>query len=200
MRGHEAADGLLRVGVVAGLPAVHPVDAWCQLGATLTVRQLVVIGDSLTRRKHPIANRSELAAVVEAWAPRRGARGLRQALALVRENTDSQQETELRLDAADAGLPEPEVNGVIVDERGRFVAYGDLVYREYRTLLEYDGEQHRLDDRQFARDVGRLDDLARLGWRVVRVTKQHRGAQRHERLERVRESLMSRGWVPVPPP
>jgi hypothetical protein len=194
--GHEAAVGSVRVGIVGGLPTVHPVDAWCQLGSSLTMRELVAVGDALVRRTDPITTRDELAAAVRRWTPRRGVRNLREALVLIRERTDSRQETELRLDAAEAGLPEPEVNGVITDQDGHFVAYGDLVYRAYRTILEYDGEQHRLDDLQFARDVGRLDDLARLGWRVIRVTKQHRGAGRGDRLARVREALMERGWNP----
>ncbi len=196
VRGHEAATGSVRLGLVAGLPTVHPVDAWCQLGSSLTTRELVAVGDALVRRVDPIATLDELAVAVRRWAPRRGVRSLREALPLVRERTDSRQETELRLDAAEAGLPEPEVNGIIVDDDGRFVAYGDLVYREYRTVLEYDGEQHRVDDVQFARDVGRLDDLARLGWRVIRVTKQHRGPGRGGRLARLREALMDRGWRP----
>ena len=100
------------------------------------------------------------------------------------------------LRTSDFGLPEPEVNGRILDDDGRFVAFGDLVYRRWRVILEYDGEQHRTDERQFARDVERLDDLARLGWRVVRVSKQHRGLRRIQRLRRVHEALIERGWSP----
>ena len=196
VRGHEASADALRFGVVDGMPAVHPVDAWCQLAAELSVHELVVIGDSLTRRKRPIASPEELAAAVQRWDGRRGVARLRKALALVRPRTDSVRETELRLAASDFGLPEPEVNGCILDEDGCFVAYGDLVYRRWGVILEYDGEQHRIDERQFARDVERLDDLARLGWRVVRVSKQHRGPRRIERLRRVHEALVERGWSP----
>jgi len=194
VRGHEARDGRLRYVLVGNALVVHPVDSWCQLGATLSVRELVLIGDALTRRRRPISTLGDLRRTVHRWSGRRGVQRLREALDLVRPGTDSFAETELRLDAAAAGLPEPEVNGAIVDERGRVVARGDLVYREYRTILEYDGEQHRLDDRQFARDVTRLDDIARLGWRLVRVTKAHRGPSRRARLDRVRESLEMHGW------
>lgn len=196
VRGHEAIAGQLRVGVVRGVPTVHPVDAWCQLATDLSVRELVLVGDALTRRNRPISERGELDEAVARWSGRRGVRRLRDALDLVRERTDSYPETTLRLDAADAGLPEPEVNGRVEDDRGRFVAYGDLVYRDHRTILEYDGEQHRLDDAQFARDVRRLDDLARLGWRVIRVTKADRGSARAVKLARVRESLVAHGWTP----
>ena len=196
VRGHEAAAGSLSVARADGMRIVHPVDAWCQLGSTLTVRELVGVGDGLMRRRDPIVTLEDLRHAVQRWAPRRGVRRLREALDLVRPNTDSFQETDLRLDAAAAGLPEPEVNGEIRDRSGRLVAYGDLVYRRYRTLLEYDGEHHRTDDAQFARDVTRLDDLAHLGWRCIRVTKRHRGAERLAKLERVREALLQRGWQP----
>lgn len=195
-RGHEASAGRLRIGAVRGVPTVHPVDAWCLLAEELTVHELVIVGDALVRRHQPVAELRDLHETVRRWSGRRGVRRLREALELVRERTDSRRETTLRLDAADAGLPEPEVNGRIDDEDGGFVAFGDLVYRDYRTILEYDGEQHRLDDAQFARDVRRLDDLARLGWRVVRVTKADRGRARFAKLARVRESLIAHGWMP----
>ena len=37
------------------------------------------------------------------------------------------------------------------------------------VAVEYDGEQHRLDRRQYAWDIRRGEDLARLGWIVIRV-------------------------------
>ena len=102
----------------------------------------------------------------------------------------------LRLDLAAAGLPEPEVNGEIRTAGGALVAYGDLVFRPYKVLAEYDGEQHRTDSAQYSRDVDRLDDLARLGWRTVRFTRRHRNGARLERIERVRAALVARGWCP----
>ena len=166
--------------------------------AVLSVRQLVVLGDALTRRKRPVATRDELQRAVDRQVGKRGVRRLRQAVELVRARTDSNAETGLRLDAADHGLPEPEVNGEIVDERGRLVAYGDLVYRAQRTILEFDGDQHRTDDRQFARDIDRLDELIRLGWRVVRVTRRHGLAARRAKFALVRAHLIDRGWSPSP--
>jgi len=196
VRGHEADPGSLRTATVDGVVVVHPVDAWCQLGATLSVRQLVVLGDALTRRQHPLATRDELRSAVGRRAGRRGVRRLREAVELVREGTDSSAETALRMDAADFGLPEPEVNGRIVDPHGALVALGDLVYRDQRTILEFDGDQHRTDDRQFARDLDRMEALSRLGWRVVRVTRQHDAAARRAKFALVRAHLMQRGWHP----
>lgn len=186
----------MRLATIHGLRAVSAVDAWCQLASELSVRELVIVGDTLMRRSRPIANVDELRSAVARRAGRRGHRALVEAMGRVRPRTDSPAESELRLDIVAHGLPEPQVNLDVFDHRGRRIAIGDLVYPECRVLVEYDGEQHRLDDAQYARDVDRLDDLARAGWRVVRFNRSHRGIRRTARLERLREALIAAGWVP----
>ena len=194
--GHSMTPSLARVVTVAGLRVSHPVEAWCELATTLTHAELVAVGDALVRRQGALATMDELAAAVHRRRGRRGYRLLTTALPVVRAGTDSWEETMLRLDLAAAGLPEPEVNGAIRTESGALIAIGDLVFRRYRVLAEYDGEQHRTDGAQYNRDVDRLDDLARRGWRTIRFTRLHRGNLRAERLERVRAALIARGWRP----
>ena len=196
VRGHRVRVDDVRIVTVRGRRVVSAVDAWCQLAAELSVRELVIVGDALMRRNHPMATLDDLRAAVARHAGRRGHRSLAEAMDLVRPRTDSPAETELRLDVMAHGLPEPQVNLDIFDAHGRRIAIGDLAYAEYRVLVEYDGEQHRTDDAQYARDVDRLDDLARAGWRVVRVNRSHRGIRRTARLERVREALLAAGWTP----
>ncbi|MGB4778338.1 hypothetical protein [Microbacterium sp.] len=194
IRGHEAKDP--RVYLWHGVPVVHPADAWCQLAGELSERELIIAADALLRRKDPILKKQTLVEAVERRAGCRGIRRLRRALARVRARTDSVAETELRLDAEAAGLPEFEVNGEIFDEHGKLVAVGDLVDRARKVLLEYDGEQHRTDDRQYARDIDRLEALAQLEWRVIRVNKRHRGRRRAQAIEQTRRALLARGWIP----
>ncbi|WP_223247125.1 DUF559 domain-containing protein [Microbacterium oleivorans] len=137
------------------------------------------------RRQQPVLAVDDLARAVYERRRTRHIGSLRRALTRARARTDSVAETLLRLDAADAGLPEFAVNEAIRDAHGRFLAYGDLVHAPTRVLLEYDGQEHRLDDRQYARDVERLDALAAAGWRVIRVNRSHRGPDRRRVLERV---------------
>lgn len=96
---------------------------------------------------------------------------LERAIALIRPGVRSAKETELRLLLLSGGLPEPEVNGRIVDEHGNFVAESDLVYRQAKVLLEYEGDGHR-ERRRFRKDIRRYDRLQDLGWRVIRVTQE----------------------------
>lgn len=196
VRGHRLKPDGTCVTRWGGLPLVTPEDAWCQLAPAASERELIVAGDALLRRHSPLSTPDLMRAAVDRYVGRRGYPRLAIAIERVRAGTDSPAETELRLDMVDYGLPEPDVNVVIRDRRGRQVAIGDLVYRRYRVLVEYDGEQHRVDDDQFGRDVDRLDDVMHDGWRVIRFTKKHRGAQRRARLERVREALVDRGWQP----
>ena len=102
----------------------------------------------------------------------------------------------MRLAIGNVGLPEPEVNVTIRDARGRFIGRGDLVYRQWRVIVEYDGEQHRTDTTQFDRDVARLDDFAAHGWRVVRIVGRSFFGNPAESMERVRRALLAAGWRP----
>ncbi|WP_353828525.1 DUF559 domain-containing protein [Agromyces sp. SYSU T0242] len=111
-----------------------------------------------------------------------------------RRRADSPAETGIRLDLVDAGLPEPHVNLPIHDATGSQIAIGDLVYARWCVLVEYDGEHHRTDRSQYARDVDRLDDLAHAGWRVIRFNATHVGQRRVERIARVRAALLAAGW------
>jgi very-short-patch-repair endonuclease len=196
VRGHRVRPDLVSVGAIGGLRIVSAVDAWCQLAAELSERELVVIGDALVRRQHPLATMDALRRAVARMGGRRGSRRLARALTRVRPRTDSPAETELRLDLIDAGLPEPDVNVPIHDVSGRQIALGDLVYAEWRVVVEYDGEHHREDRAQYSRDVDRLDDLAHAGWRVIRFNASHVGRRRAERIDRVRVALIAAGWTP----
>lgn len=192
VRGHRCQTTSLRV--IDGMPVAEPEVAWCQAASLLSDRELVVAADALLRRHDPVLTVDALEAAVADQDGLRGVRRLRRALELAEPRTDSVAETILRLDAQEAGLPPFEVNAEIRDARGRFLAYGDLVHMSTKVLLEYDGQQHRLDDRQYARDVDRLDDLAAAGWRVIRVNRSHRGTARRWALERARVALLERGW------
>jgi very-short-patch-repair endonuclease len=41
------------------------------------------------------------------------------------------------------------------------------------VAVEYDGAQHRVDARQFERDVLRLEAFAAADWRVIRILATH---------------------------
>ena len=184
------------VVTVRGLPATAPVDTWCQLSTLLGLDALIEVGDALVRRKRPLATMAELRTGVLRYTGQRGAKRLREALESVRPRTDSARETATRLVIVRAGLPEPEVNGEIFDRLGRKIATGDLVFRGYRILVEYDGEQHRTDEEQYHWDVDRLDAIMEAGWRVIRINKSHLRMSPSTALRKITTALAAAGWRP----
>lgn len=196
VRGHLIPADSVTVVDVGGLPVASVVDTWRQLCTTLTLDELIIMGDALVCRQRPPATMAELEDAVGRQAGRPGARLLREAFRHVRPCTDSPRETVLRLIILRAGLPEPEVNGEILGRFGEFLAWGDLLYRRYKVLTEYDGEGHREDEKQFHRDVDRLDALMEENWRVIRYNKSHLGPRKNEIEGRIRRALIERGWHP----
>ncbi|MEO6532426.1 MAG: hypothetical protein ABIO06_02510 [Pseudolysinimonas sp.] len=188
--GHGAESA--EISVVSGLRMLSAIETWCQLSAQLSLDDLVVMGDGLVRRKKALATMAQLRDAVARYSGR-GCRKLRQALELVRPGTDSARETTLRLIVLRAGFPEPEVNGVIVNSHGAEIAHGDLVFREYRTILEYEGRQHSENARQFTIDISRLDELMEERWRVIRVDADLL-ARRATLLAKVDTALHGGGW------
>ena len=136
--GHHVQPDRVRVVTRGGMPVTSAVDTWCQLSPLLGLDALIQMGDALVRRKNPLATIEELRTGVLRYTGQRGAKRLREALDAVRPRTDSPRETVTRLLIVRAGLPEPEVNGAIFDRFGRKLATGDLVFRAYRVLVEYD--------------------------------------------------------------
>jgi len=169
----------------------------------LSLPDLVAVGDAIILRpvfadpwdERPWVSLRELRERVELYHGR-GKLAAGKAILLVRQGAESRPETLLRLAIMDAGLPEPEVNPDIRDANGRFIGRGDLVYRRWRVIVEYDGEHHRKSTKQFDRDVQRLEAFATNGWHVVRIVGRSFFGDRAGSMARVRRALTDAGWRP----
>lgn len=192
--GHHVAPGSVGIAHYRGLDVTSPVDTWCQLSAVLGLDDLIRMGDALVRRQSPLATLELLAAGVARYSGHRGARLLREAFRWVREGVDSPKETDLRLVIVRGGLPEPEVNGQILIDSGAATTHGDLVYRQYKVLVEYDGELHFSDREQIYWDIDRLDKVMEAQWRVIRINKTHIYHRQPSVVRRVESALRARGW------
>ena len=166
--------------------------AFCTAATELGLVDLVAAGDRLVR-----SNRVEQDTLIEAAAGARGRGCLRarRAASLVRRRVDSPRETWLRLCLVLPGLPEPAIN-VRIGSKTRYLGKPDLVYEFYRVLLEYEGDQHRTDRRQWAYDMGRYEDFAatvgsRSGWPTRRPDTRASSCS-------VRSGLSGPAGTPVP--
>lgn len=169
------------VTLVDDVRVVSMADTWCDLAdlgrRRISTDDLVVIGDAcvaaLDARSraviHPGARTSPgVRALHEALGGRVRPRGkvmLREALQLIRPRVRSPMESRSRLMFIRAGFPEPEVNGIITDEGGGWLAEGDLVWRAEQVIGEYQGEAHGGITRR-SRDASRSRLLASRGWIV----------------------------------
>ncbi len=170
------------VATVRGIRCSAPIDAWVQAASEVGLEALVIAGDGLLRRTHPLATVERLADAVRRAERRPGAKRLRAALELVRPGTDSPAETRLRLLVLRAGLPEPIIGHRVFDSGGFFVGVPDLAWPEQRVALDYDGDVHRTDRHTFRDDVERGERYRDAGWTHLRATGDH--LIRFDRLER----------------
>jgi hypothetical protein len=154
LRGHRVTSEAWTWADLASLPGVSRTD-------------LVVAGDAFVARVPALL--PDLRALAGGTTVRRGVRALRQAAALLRVGSGSPMESRARLVFAEALLPEPELNGVISDG-GQFIARADFVWRDAKVVVEYEGDHHRTDRRQWQGDIARTRLLEALGWKVIRIT------------------------------
>ena len=206
IRGIKVSPALATVRDHLGLPVTSPASTWAMLGNELSVRELVVIGDALVRvprdergrrrEQSQLATIDELRRATGAGA-RRGAPRLRTAVELVRVGSASPLETEYRLDAVAAGLPEPELDVDVFDARGRRIGITEVLYRDYGVLVEIEGDHHRTNRAQWNRDIEKYAAYAAEGWAVVRVTSSHIRGGRRQAVAYVRAALLRGGWRPA---
>jgi hypothetical protein len=105
-----------------------------------------------------------------------GLRRLETALELVDPGAQSPRESYLRLLLIDAGFPRPQTQIPVLGVDGIPLAYLDLGWEENLVAVEYDGDQHRTDRRQYVKDLQRIEMLERMGWIIVRVVAEDRPA------------------------
>lgn len=155
---------------------VHAVYVWAMYAARLSLQELVVLGDSMMRRNSRgiriedfirlLQNLREEAQVRGLRLPR-GFRSMSRAVRLMREHTDSSQETRLRLLLMRYGLGCPRINVPIrIPDSGRLF-YLDMAYPEKKLAVEYDGTHHR---DQWLADCDRLKFIDERGWQHIQVT------------------------------
>jgi len=87
-----------------------------------------------------------------------------------------------------------EVIPELFDDVGRFIARADVLFRERRVIVEYDGEQHRVDDRLYETDQHRLERLRSAGWTVVQVRRRGLFVTQGDTIARAVRELRANGW------
>jgi Protein of unknown function (DUF559) len=173
---------------VAGLPVTTSARTAFDLARQLPTDDAVARLDALTRAT-PFSLEDVLL-LAKRYPGARGLRRLRSALPLVDSGAASPKETWLRLQLINAGLPTPETQIPVLAQL-RTVAVLDMGWERFKVAVEYDGDQHRSNRRQYVRDMRRLKALEACGWIVVRVIAEDRS---DDVVRWVREALHRRGY------
>jgi hypothetical protein len=205
IRGRKVAPVFASVRTVGGLPTASPAATWAMLGDELDVHGLIRLGDELVRIPRDAyavpqpdqqkATPAQLRAVVAA-GPRRGVVALRAALERIRVGSMSLLETDWRIQAEDAGLPEPDLDVEVRGPRGLLLGIADGAYPAYGVLVEVEGDHHRTDVAQWNRDIRKHADFAAVGFEVVRLTRSHIGGRTPSAPRLLRAVLLRHGWRP----
>ncbi|MBT2483690.1 MULTISPECIES: hypothetical protein [unclassified Microbacterium] len=194
VQAHRQRAASTRLVGAPGLVVASPEDTFAALGRWELIH-LVALGDFFCRawrtgHGRPDAGKSPHSTVARLRAAiddhrRTGANRLRQALELIREDSWSPRESELRCRIVGAGLPEPELNRDIYDADGRFLGCFDLTYPRHKVAIEYHGMLHA---GRYAEDVERIAALRAAGWTVIEVTSAL-FARPDELIARIRHAL-----------
>lgn len=177
------------VSRVDGLPVTVPPRTWRDLGPMVHVPGLVAIADFIVRRS--------LATVDQLLVPPgcRGADRLRAALPLIDARSRSVRESLLRVRIILRGLPQPQINVDIIEDGG-WIGCGDLVWAEYRLVIEYDGKHHG-HKRQRHQDAQTRNAYAEYGWECLVFTDQH-FSRLDDAVDQIARILLQRGWRGAP--
>lgn len=155
--------------LVRGIPATTPARTAFDLGRRSSRTQALIEVDALAN-----ATRLQSSDVLPLLERRHGVRGLvqlRDVVHLMDNGAESPQETRTRLLLIDAGLPRPRTQIVVYGNfAGRRYVKVDMGYEEFKVGVEYDGEQHWDDPRQYAYDIDRHAELLARGWLIIRVS------------------------------
>ncbi len=183
------------VVVEKGVRVSSDVQMFIELGGQLTLVDLVVVGDWLVRRRG--LTPEELVAACR----RSRHRDRRKALAaaeFVRRDVDSPMETRLRMLLVLAGIPEPEINLTVRNERGEVIRKYDLCYPVVKVAVEYNGKVHIEVLENWEDDLERRADMDDDEWRLVVVISSGIFKDPLRTLRRVHRVLLARGMPGVP--
>lgn len=176
--------------VFRGLRVTSPADTFLDMATQLHLVDLVLLGDSLVRRRR--LQQQDLVTAAE-QACGRGVRVARRAASLVRAGVDSPMETRARMLRVLSGLPELETDIKFYWPDGRLRRRLDAGDRRSRTAVEYDGRQHVEKVAQWESDVLRREEFDDSEWRIVTLVSKDIFATPGLTIERLDRIFTTRG-------
>jgi hypothetical protein len=151
-----------------GIRVTSPARTWCDLATRLSLSDLVAAGDFLIHWRLPIVDPAALRDCAERFVRRPGIGLLRRALELLDDHAESPPESILRVLIVEGGLPRPAINHSIVETETGHTVRPDFMFRDRRSLIEYQGDYHR-SKQQWRKDMTRRSRLEADRWKVMEI-------------------------------
>ena len=172
-----------------GIPTLQPDRCFVDAATTVAFVACIIAADRLVHLGHTTPD--QLLRYAES-VHLDGVARARLRARYVCERVESPRETIVRLMLVFARLPQPETNRWL-GSASRRIARSDMVYLEFRVVVEYDGRWHDDDPNQEAYDELRRVALERAGWTVIVVKSAHLRNPR-EVVARVYRALVENGY------
>ena len=174
---------------VSGLPVTSRLRTAFDMGRHLERTEALARLDALMWNQ--AFSVEDVEKLVKRYPRARGLRRLQELLPLIDGGAASPRESRIRLWLSDAGLPRPETQIPVL--QGSYpVAFLDMGWPEFMVAVEYDGEHHRKNRRQYVKDIARLRMLEALGWIIIRVIAEDKPK---DVIARVEAALVRRGCI-----
>jgi hypothetical protein len=156
------------VRLLRGRLVTSPARTWLDIAAQVPQSELIVVGDAMLNSG--AVTHAELAGMIEFFAGRRGVEEARRALPRLEPRSKSPGESQVRIRIEDEGMPRPLSNVDVFDESIGFIGCPDLLFKEAKIAIQYEGWRHR-EEMQFEMDAVRDQLMIRMGFIVLRATK-----------------------------
>ena len=181
----KAADTRIR----SGYRVTTPVRTAFDCARLLPLLDAVAEVDALLHAG--LVTRAQLARYVTEHPRLRGIPQARRVLQMCNPDAESRMESRTRVVLVLAGIPAPEVNVTLYDGEGKFLGRVDLLWRDARFIVEYEGDHHR-DPKQYRADLARRYRMERAGYRVLPITAADVYKRPEELVATVRAELAER--------
>lgn len=180
VKGRQVQPRLAEIHTRQGLRLLTPATLWATLAPRFELSDRVAFGDALIhapriggnrgpRPRPPLSTIEELIEMTHRPGRRHRA-ALAEALPLLRTGSASPQESKLRLALVLAGFPEPELDVDVLNDAGDYLGTTECAYSKLKIAIEYEGDHHRTETKQWNRDIEKYRAYAAAGWLVIRVT------------------------------
>lgn len=163
-----------------GTRVTSPAATWAMLAPELSALDAVALGDAVIRfpriagtnrlEQPRFATIEDLHRAIETPF-RRHRKRLRSLVSKLSPHSASPPESHLRLLLTSWGLPPEKLDYDVRDTQGRFVGCSEIAYPSVKLAVEYEGDHHRTDKKQWNRDLEKYTGYQHLGWRILRVTQ-----------------------------